>query len=149
GRGSWDDKAGIAEMLMVVEGFRRSGVKLAGDLVLCSVVEDEESGNGSLACIERGHSGDAVIIMDGTWPERYIVSHIGHVWFELRLLGRGAPSSVASRGLNPMIALGRVVDSFAKFEARKNDADGRSWGNIQRPYFVNIGRVEGGDYPGS
>jgi acetylornithine deacetylase len=149
GRGSWDDKAGIAEMLAIAEAFRRSGVRLAGDLVLSCVVEDEESGNGSLACIERGHSGDAVIILDGTWPERYIVSHIGHLWFEVRLFGRGAPSSVASRGLNPVRGVGPLVEAFGRFESRKNDVDGRAWGNIARPYFVNIGRVEGGDYPGS
>ena len=149
GRGSWDDKAGIAEMLMIVEAFKRSSVRLSGDLVLTSVVEDEESGNGSLACIERGFTGDAVVILDGTWPERYIVSHIGHVWFEVRLFGRGAPSSVASRGLNPMLAIGRLVEAFGRFEARKNDEDGRPWGSLQRPYFVNLGRVEGGEYPGS
>jgi acetylornithine deacetylase len=149
GRGSWDDKAGIAEMLAVAESFQRSGVRLAGDLVLASVVEDEESGNGSLACIERGLTGDAVVILDGTWPERYIVSHIGHVWFEVRLFGRGAPSSVASRGLNPMLGLGPLIDAFGRFESRKNNEDGRPWGNIARPYFLNIGRIEGGDYPGS
>lgn len=149
GRGSWDDKAGIVEMLTIVEAFRRAGVRLAGDLVLSCVVEDEESGNGSLACIERGFSGDAVIILDGTWPERYIVSHIGHLWIEVRLFGRGAPSSVASRGLNPVLGLGPLVEAFARFESRKNDEDGRPWGNIARPYFLNIGRIEGGDYPGS
>lgn len=149
GRGSWDDKAGITEMLTIVEALRVSGVRLAGDLVLSCVVEDEESGNGSLACIERGFTGDAVIIVDGTWPERYIVSHIGHIWFEVRLLGRGAPSSVASRGLNPVLGVGPLVSAFVRFETRKNDEDGRPWGNIARPYFLNVGRVDGGDYPGS
>jgi acetylornithine deacetylase len=149
GRGSWDDKAGIAEMLMVVEALQHSGTQLAGNLILCSVVEDEESGNGSLACIERGFTGDAVIIVDGTWPERYIVNHMGHVWFNVRLFGRGAPSSVAARGLNPLLGVGAIVDAFRHFEARKNDEDGRPWGGMPRPYFVNIGRIEGGDYPGS
>ncbi len=149
GRGSWDDKAGIAEMLLIVEALKRADVRLAGDLVLSVVVEDEESGNGSLACIERGFTGDAVVIMDGTWPERYIVSHIGHVWFEVRLFGRGAPSSVASRGLNPVLGVGPLVDAFSRFEKRRNDEDGRPWGNVARPYFLNIGRVAGGDYPGS
>lgn len=149
GRGSWDDKAGLAQMLMIAEALRTSGVMLDGDIVFKSVVEDEESGNGTLACLERGFSGDAAIVLDGTWPEGYVVSHIGHLWFEITLEGRGAPSSVSSRGLNPLRGLGPLVQAFEVFAGMKNDVDGRAWGSQTRPHFVNLGRVQGGDYPGS
>lgn len=149
GRGAWDDKAGVVQMLMIAEALRRSGVRLAGDLILKSVVEDEESGNGTLACLERGFAGDAAVVLDGTWPERYIVTHMGHVWFRIRLEGRGAPSSVASRGLNPLLGVGPLVKAFADFAARRNAEDGRAWGAQRDPYFVNLGRIEGGEYPGS
>jgi acetylornithine deacetylase len=149
GRGAWDDKAGVAQMITIAAAFRESGVRLKGDVVFTSVVEDEESGNGSLACIERGLTGDAVIVLDGTWPERFIVTHMGHIWFEITLRGRGAPSSVAFRGLNPFLGVGSVVRACEKFIERRNREDGRPWGAAQAPYFLNLGRIEGGDYPGS
>jgi acetylornithine deacetylase len=136
-------------MLMIAEALQRSGIRLRGDLILKSVVEDEESGNGTLACLERGFGGDAAMVLDGTWPERYIVSHIGHVWFEVVLEGRGAPSSVASRGLNPLRGVGPLTEAFEAFVHRRNARDGRAWGAQREPYFVNLGRIEGGDYPGS
>lgn len=139
GRGAWDDKAGIAQMISIVRALKESGTRLQGDLILKSVVEDEESGNGSLACIERGFTGDGVIILDGTWPERFVVSHIGHVWFEVTLRGRGAPSSVASRGLNPMLGVGPLMKACAEFMAVKQSTPG----------CLNLGRIEGGDYAGS
>jgi acetylornithine deacetylase len=149
GRGAWDDKAGIAQMISIASAIRESGTRLEGDLILKSVVEDEESGNGTLACIERGFVGDGVIILDGTWPERYSVAHMGHLWFEITLRGRGAPSCVASRGLNPLLGIGAVVKACENFIAAKNREDGRSWGTAAEPYFLNFGRIEGGDYPGS
>src|SRR5204863_1173413 len=73
GRGSWDDKAGVVEALMVADAVKTAGVTLRGDLAIKIVVEDEATGNGTLACLARGHTKDAAIIVDGTWPERFIV----------------------------------------------------------------------------
>jgi acetylornithine deacetylase len=147
GRGAWDDKAAIAECLLVAHALREAGVSLRGDLVLQSVIEDESSGNGSLACVERGHTGDGVIIVDGTWPERFIVSHMGQVSFRVRLEGRAGHAT--SGGPNPIAAIGPLVDAFRSFVARKNQALAGRWGSHERPSFVNLGCVRGGVFSGS
>lgn len=46
GRGSWDDKAGVATLIWLVEALRDTGIRLAGDLIVESVIEEEISGNG-------------------------------------------------------------------------------------------------------
>lgn len=147
GRGAWDDKAGIVECLLVAHAFREAGVALAGDLIAQSVVEDEATGNGSLACVARGHTADAVIIVDGTWPERYIVSHMGHVTFRIRL--DGADGHATSPGPNPLTAVGAVIDGLRRLAASKNQSQTDRWGAHERPAFVNVGAVHGGVWPGS
>lgn len=147
GRGACDDKAGVVECLLVAHAFREAGVELEGDLTVASVVEDESTGNGSLACVHRGYVGDAVIIVDGTWPERFIVSHMGHVSFRIRL--EGAPGHASSGGPNPIAAIGMVVDALQTFVSHRNDAHPHPWGAVERPFFLNLGAVHGGVWPGS
>jgi acetylornithine deacetylase len=147
GRGACDDKAGVVECLLVAHAIREAGVELAGDLTVASVIEDESTGNGSLACVHRGYTGDAVIIVDGTWPERFIVSHMGHVSFRIRLAG--VAGHATSGGPNPIAAIGMVVDALQQLVRHRNDADAAPWGGEERPSFLNLGAVRGGVWPGS
>ena len=147
GRGAWDDKAGIAEMLLVVEALRLAGVRLRGDLILKSVVEDETTGNGTLACLARGYTADGAIIVDGTWPERYIVSHLGHVWFRITL--HGATGHAAARGGNPVDAIGPVVAALRQMVAHQNQGRTGEGDFADRPAFINFGQVDGGVWPGA
>ncbi len=147
GRGAWDDKAAIAECLLVAEALREAGVELGGDLIVQSVIEDESTGNGSLACVARGYTGDGVIIVDGTWPERFIVSHMGQVSFQIRLDGNAGHA--ASEGPNPLNAIGPVMNALDAFVARKNVTHVEPWGPHDRPTFLNVGTVRGGVFPGA
>lgn len=147
GRGACDDKAGVVECLLVAHALREAGVELAGDLIVTSVIEDESTGNGSLAAVHRGHSGDGVIIVDGTWPERFIVSHMGHVSFQITL--GGVAGHATSPGPNPIAAVGPVAAALQAFVARRNAAHTTPWGPHERPYFINLGMVRGGVWPGS
>jgi acetylornithine deacetylase len=135
GRGACDDKAGIIECLLVAEALTRAGATLAGDLMIASVIDDETSGNGSLACVEQGYTADGVIIVDGTWPERFIVSHMGQVTFRVRL--PGVAGHATSAGPNPIHAIGPVVEALGAVAT-----------GTER-MFVNFGSVHGGVFPGS
>lgn len=75
GRGAWDDKAGIAIMLMLFDLLR--DVELKGDLIIESVMGDNGDGEGSKKLVEFGYTADGVLIIDGTWPERIIYGHLG------------------------------------------------------------------------
>ena len=112
------------------------------------VVEDEATGNGTLACLARGHRTDAAIIVDGTWPERFIVSHLGQLWFRVDLHGRSAPASVATRGANPLDAVGPLLRRLRAFVDERN-AGAAPWGANTTPYFVNIGHASSGAWEGA
>ena len=63
GRGSNDMKAGVATNLFVIEALRELDIRLNGDLVFESVVDEEFGGcNGTLAGRLMGFNGDAAII---------------------------------------------------------------------------------------
>jgi len=66
GRGSVDMKGGIAAMLLALEAIRDTGVRLAGDVTFCTVTDEESSGAGGLAAVERGVRADAGICPEPT-----------------------------------------------------------------------------------
>ena len=100
GRGAMDDKAGVALALLVLQSLVVKGERLAGDLVIQFVLEDEITGNGTLLCLDAGHGGDAAIILDGTRGQTAINKHAGNLQFSLKVQGRPASVSVSHMGLN-------------------------------------------------
>jgi acetylornithine deacetylase len=67
GLGSSDMKGGIAGMLLAVEVLKEAGVRLLGDLLLETVVDEEFGGvNGTLAARLRGHNAEAAVICEPT-----------------------------------------------------------------------------------
>ncbi len=110
GRGVMDDKAGVAMMLLLAECFLKLGIRLPGNLYLESVIEDEDSGNGTLACTRAGYQAEAAIVIDGNWPFRIIDSHLGQVWLRFEITGvppgpkaPAAPANAASGTAPPPV----------------------------------------------
>jgi acetylornithine deacetylase len=65
GRGSNDMKGGVGTNLFIVEAIERLGLKLRGDLVFETVVDEEFGGvNGTLAGRLSGFNADAAIISE-------------------------------------------------------------------------------------
>jgi acetylornithine deacetylase len=66
GRGAGDMKSGLAAMVGAVRGLRRLRVAPRAPVQLQSVVEEECTGNGALACVLAGHTADAAIVTEPT-----------------------------------------------------------------------------------
>ncbi len=65
GLGSNDMKGGIAAMILAVEAVKEAGVRLRGDLLIETVVDEEFGGvNGTLAARLRGHNAQAAIMCE-------------------------------------------------------------------------------------
>ena len=69
GRGAMDDKAEVAICLGLLRVIVEKQLQFDGDVIFQFVLEDEITGNGSLACLEAGHVADCAIIVDGTRPD--------------------------------------------------------------------------------
>lgn len=112
GRGAYDMKASVAAMLAVMKGFVESGVRLAGDLLFTTVV-DEEYGSKGMEQLVRQFSADAAILTEPT-NLRICCAHRGFVWTEVRTKGRAAHGSRYAEGIDANMHMGRVLVELEK-----------------------------------
>lgn len=94
GRGASDMKGGLAAMTMAVTFLKELGFRPAGDVILQYVVDEERTGLGTLACVERGYSADAGICCE-TSDLQIMPACIGRMWFTIRIEGK--PAGISSR----------------------------------------------------
>ncbi len=66
GRGACDMKGGIASMVFAAELLASLGLRLAGDLLVCTVTDEESTGAGALAAVAHGVRADAGIVTEST-----------------------------------------------------------------------------------
>ena len=66
GRGSCDMKGGIAAMVFAAEILASRGMRLGGDLLVCTVTDEESTGGGGLAAVAHGVRADAGIVTEST-----------------------------------------------------------------------------------
>ena len=138
GRGAMDDKAGVAICLGLMQTLVEQRVALDGDLVFQLVLEDEITGNGSLACLEAGHTADAAIIVDGTRPDRAIDGHAGNMEFHIAVKGRPASTSVSHMGANAAEILSRTLIDLHTAFFRLNERRRPPWTEFPSPYQLVI-----------
>ena len=80
GLGSVDMKGGIAANAGVACALRAAGVRLGGDLMCESVIDEEwGGGGGTLAARLRGDTADACVISEGTQLEIFRATRGGLV----------------------------------------------------------------------
>ncbi len=94
GRGASDMKSGVAAMTMAVKILKQMGVQLKGDVILEYVVDEERTGLGTLACVDRGYIADAGICCE-TSDLNLMPACIGRMWFTINL--KGKPTGIATR----------------------------------------------------
>jgi acetylornithine deacetylase len=64
GRGASDMKGGVGCMVFTSEVLSALGIRLAGDLVVCTVTDEESTGAGGLAAVRHGIRADAGIVLE-------------------------------------------------------------------------------------
>jgi acetylornithine deacetylase len=120
GRGASDMKAGLAAMTMAVKAIRESGIRLRGDLILEYTVDEELSGNGTLACVMKGYKADGGICCE-TSSMRVQPGSIGRIWFEIKVKGKAAGIQRRWEGVNAIEKGYRVTQAVSDFERVRVD----------------------------
>jgi acetylornithine deacetylase len=115
GRGASDMKSGLAAMTMAVKAIVDSGIKLKGDVILEYVMDEELSGNGTLACVMKGYKADAGICCE-TSSMRVQPGSIGRIWFEIKVKGKAAGIQRRWEGVNAIEKGYLVTQAVAEFE---------------------------------
>lgn len=138
GRGALDNKAGIAVVLCLLDCLKEMRVLPGGELIVEFVVEDETTGVGTLACVERGYKADGAIIVDGTDLDNAFYSHPGHICFKVEIFGTPTTSASTFRAVNPLTASMPIVEALKGIESDLRREDPGDFSSTAQPVNLNL-----------
>ncbi|HVY06833.1 MAG TPA: ArgE/DapE family deacylase [Burkholderiales bacterium] len=150
GRGSGDMKAGIAAYVTAFEALKAVGLQPAAPVFLQSVVEEECTGNGALACLNRGYRADAAIIPE-PFNHSILNAQVGVMWLTVEVFGKPAHVLNATQGINAIEAAFELFRGLQSLEREWNEAGNRhpSFAHLDHPVRFNLGKIEGGEWASS
>ncbi len=144
GRGSADMKGGLCCALFAMRAVREAGGDLGGTVLIQSVVGEEDGGAGTLAAIERGHVGDAAIVLE---PTELMVApaQAGALNFRLTVPGKAAHGAFRGEGVSPLDHFLPLHAAMREFESMRNtNVTDSLFAHYDIPYALCIGTVRSG-----
>ena len=113
GRGSCDMKGGVASIFGAVRALVATGLHnmLSGEIIIAAVPSEEDGGQGMLAAIRAGVTGDLAIITEPTGLD-VVIAHAGAITFRLTVPGRAAHASVRREGVSALDKLQILVKAL-------------------------------------
>ncbi|MBM1311298.1 ArgE/DapE family deacylase [Sulfitobacter mediterraneus] len=150
GRGGGDMKAGLASNLFAMDALAACGLAPAADVFYQSVVEEECTGNGALACLARGYTADAALIPE-PFSEKLVTAQLGVLWFQVHLKGRPTHVAYAGSGANAIEAAIPLIKALHEMEHRWNAAENRpdDYAHMEHALNLNVAKINGGDWTSS
>ncbi|EKN69472.1 acetylornithine deacetylase [Neobacillus bataviensis LMG 21833] len=149
GRGATDMKGGNVALLMAIESLIANGIKLKGDVIFQSVIEEESGGAGTLAAVLRGYHADGAIIPEPT-NMKLFPKQQGSMWFRITITGKAAHGGTRYEGVSAIEKSLFVIQRLQQLEKDRNE-------KITDPLFekfpipipINIGKITSGEWPSS
>lgn len=136
-------------MTMATEAVLSAGVNLKGDLLLEYVMDEELSGNGTLACVLKGYRADAGICCE-TSSLAVQPACLGRIWFEIRIKGKPAGIQRRWEGVNAIEKGYKVVKAVSDLEAiRINEVSHPLYPDNRGAMPCLVGIFQSGSFPSS
>lgn len=139
GRGSVDQKGGLAASVMAVLALARSGHRLAKSVAVAAVIDEESEHRGSMALVDDGLKADCAIITEPS-DLRLLVAHKGTAPIRIRFTGVLAHGSNPWVGANAIEMASRTVMALKDLELKTVELPGI--GTMCASF--NVGLIEGG-----
>jgi acetylornithine deacetylase len=147
GRGALDMKGGLIAGLLAVHALREVYGALPGDVVFESVLEEECTGNGTLAARLHGPLVDAALIPEIT-HEDVQIANPGVVWFEVTVTGKPAYVGLAGASVNAIDVAIDLVSVLRSLPDEMNRQFGHpAYAAYENPLTLNVGTIHAGDWP--
>jgi acetylornithine deacetylase len=155
GRGSNDDKGGLAAAIMAVACVEAAGYRPRGDVIAASAVDEESAGaNGTLAVLLRPHTADAAVYCDGLDLDVH-TANLGGVNVEIDLQVR--PERAGTTIARVMEIVSAFYADLQQFTAERRAAlaaDPRYAETVWPDYavrtgFLQVGSEDGGNPGGA
>lgn len=147
GRGASDMKSGLAAMTMALDAIIKSEIELRGDIILEYTVDEELSGNGTLACIQRGYKADAGVSCE-TSNLRVQPASIGRIWFDISIIGKPAGIQRRWEGVNAIEKGYKIVEAVSSLEERRvNSLSHPLYPDTREALPCMVGMFQAGSFP--
>lgn len=149
GRGTSDMKGGLVAAIMAMAYLREAGVRLKGDVIVQSVVNEEHAGNGTLDLVARGITADAAVVLEPT-ENRICLDHPGGLYWQVGVPGVARSPGARWRGANQegvsaIEKLPAVIEALLALERDYNREIGTP-GDGVAPFALVMGKIAGGTY---
>ncbi|MDE2877645.1 ArgE/DapE family deacylase [Candidatus Palauibacter soopunensis] len=147
GRGVVDMKGQVCGALAAAWALRDAGIELDGALQIQSVIGEEDGGAGTLATIERGHTGDGAIVVE---PTEFVIApaQAGALSFRLTVPGLAAHGAMREEGVDPVEKFIPIFRRLRALEAVRNrDVADPLFRGEALPYALTMGRLRAGIWP--
>jgi acetylornithine deacetylase len=147
GRGAVDMKGGLCCALFAAKALRDAGVRTAGQLMIQSVIGEEDGGVGTLAAVLRGYRADGAVVVEPT--ELIVVpSHAGALNFRVTVPGLAAHGAMREEGVSAIENFVPVYAALMELERQRNQGPRDPlFAQYKLPYALCVGAVRGGNWP--
>lgn len=149
GRGSSDMKSGIACFIQAIKALNHLNIKLRGDIIVESTVDEERGGNGTLAAVMRGYKADGAIIGEPTNLD-IITENAGALWFRIKVAGKSAHGAYKLNGVNAIEKAIYIYHHLLDFERERQERlKNPLFAHYNYPFPLNVGSLHSGEWPSS
>jgi acetylornithine deacetylase len=147
GRGSVDMKGGLICAIYAVKAIREAGVKLKGQVIIESVIGEEDGGIGALAATLRGYTADGAVIMEPT-ELKIAPAQAGALCFRIKVHGLSAHACVREEGVSALEKFIPIHNALMELEKQRNQrVDNPLYAGFELPIPLNMGKVHCGNWP--
>jgi acetylornithine deacetylase len=148
GRGACDMKAGAVAALAAAAAVRRSGAPLRGDLLVATVIGEEDGGLGTYATLRRGWRADACVVPEPTSLD-LMPANAGALTFRLRVPGLATHASRRTEGVSAIEKLVPLLAAMTRLETERNAEVDPLMNRWPIAYPLSVGTVRAGDWASS
>ena len=149
GRGALDMKGGLCCALFAAKAIREAGVRLKGQLMVESVIGEEDGGVGTLAAVRRGYQADGAVVVEPT-ELKVAPAQAGALNFRLTVPGLAAHGCVREEGVSAIEKFMPIYQALLVLEQEQNAAvQDPLYARYQTPYPLCIGTVQAGTWASS
>jgi len=139
GHGVQNMKGGLASIIMAAEAVRRSGVRLAGDLVVACVAGETQGGEGTHYLMASGLRTDAAVVAEPFGADNLVTVHSGIVHMAIHTYGVTGHIGRLEGTVNAVQKMTAVIDALSRVAFR----------HVPRPDLpafprLNVGSILGG-----
>ncbi|MGE5704090.1 MAG: ArgE/DapE family deacylase, partial [Clostridia bacterium] len=149
GRGLQDMKSGVAAIIFAAQASNEAGIEMGAELTVQTVKQEECTGNGALATLDKGYTADGALI-----PEPFgltaTIAQVGVAWIRVKVTGAAAHVERADRAVNAIEKACVLIRSLEEYRDHINSKPKpEHFQHIKTPLSVNVGTIESGDWPSS